>query len=220
MATSNLMMQSGPFNPTLQPYLDDNINVLKIKTRVLQEQLEQAVVLTQILSSKLSLSQYFNVMCKFYASYAQVEKRVLNFESKIDLMHATPYKTRLPSLEFELSDIANKLHLRLPIPQPKYLVMGEGSILEKYWGIRYALDSFSQTAVMVLPKIEQTFGYEYDLSMAFWKKLIEVDADWLRTSTTINTLPIEHIERSELVHCAQETLILIAENMAGSTTSV
>ena len=216
MATSNLMMQSGSFNPTLQPFLDDNINVLKIKTRVLQEQLDQAVVLTQILSSKLSLSQYFNIMCKFYASYAQVEKRVLNFESKIDLMHAAPYKTRLPSLEFELSDIANKLQLRLPIPQPKYLVMGEGSILEKYWGIRYALDYFSQTAVMVLPKIEHTLGYEYNLSMAFWRKLIEVDADWLRTSTTINSLPIEHIERSELVHCAQETFILISENMAGN----
>lgn len=220
MSTSNVMMSNGYFVPGLQSFPNDNMDVVKLKTRILQEQLEQAIVYSQILSSKLNLSQYFKIISKFYSSYVQVEKLVLNFESKVDLMHATPYKTRLPSLEFELSDIANKLQLTLPIPQPKYLVMGEGSIAEKYWGIRYALDSFSQTAVMILPKIEHTLGFEHNLSMAFWKKLIEVDSHWIRTENAVNSLPIEHIERSELVHCAQETFILISENMAGNISGL
>ncbi|MDA8621382.1 hypothetical protein N9L48_01940 [Psychrosphaera sp.] len=216
MSTSNLMMSNGYFSPALQSFPNDNIDVLKMKTRVLQEQLEQAVVFSQILSSKITLLQYFKVMCKFYMSYTQVEKRVLNFESKISLSHAAPYKTRLPSLESELSDIAYKLNVRLPIPPSKYLVTGNGSTLEKYWGIRYALDSFSQTAKMVFPKIESTLGHEHQLNLAFWKKLIEVDDDWTRTNAAINSINVDNIERSELVQCAQETFILVSENMAGT----
>ncbi|GAB2997131.1 hypothetical protein [Psychrosphaera aestuarii] len=182
---------------------------------MLQEKLEQAVINPNVLSKKLTLEQYFNIISRFYISYIQIEKRLIRLERQVNVLPASPYNSRLSQLEAELLNISSLLDCNLPIPAPNFIALGLGSKEQQYWGIRYALDSFSQTAKMLFPLMELTIGKKYSVELSFWKKLCHLERDWLKTLTAIDTLSILDIERSVLITSAQETYILISENMAG-----
>ena len=215
MALSNYSQQNSIFSQILTTNKKSNSQVLQDKTRMLQEKLEQAVINPNVLSKKLTLEQYFNIISRFYISYIQIEKRLIRLERQVNVLPASPYNSRLSQLEAELLSISSLLDCNLPIPAPNFIALGLGSKEQQYWGIRYALDSFSQTAKMLFPLMELTIGKKYSVELSFWKKLCHLERDWLKTLTAIDTLSILDIERSVLITSAQETYILISENMAG-----